>query len=124
MKFKIKIDYTTGNSFGSEDATEYLDGTWSDMNIIEENLDRIEEHYNFPAKLTNWKSTQAEKDAIRTEATTKSWYVKNEYDNNFDNSIKLKLDNGKEYICSAFWMGYFESLREVSAELVMSKRTF
>ena len=43
--YRIKISYSTGNSFGSDDTWDYLELTWKDLDIAKENLQRIKEHY-------------------------------------------------------------------------------
>jgi hypothetical protein len=45
MEYRIKISYQTGDSFHSEDAEDYLELTWKNIDIAKENLQRIKEHY-------------------------------------------------------------------------------
>ena len=42
MKFKIKINYGTGDSFNSYPENEdYLDFDWVDLDIVKENLNPV-----------------------------------------------------------------------------------
>ena len=41
MKYQIKLSYTTGNSFGSEEREELLEYVWENIEIARENLKRI-----------------------------------------------------------------------------------
>lgn len=43
--YDIEIDYTTGNSFGSERQKELLCNPVTDLDKAKENLKRIKEHY-------------------------------------------------------------------------------
>lgn len=45
--YRVKIHYRTGDSFGSKDRTQFLDGDWKDISIIEENLKRIKLHWEW-----------------------------------------------------------------------------
>lgn len=44
-KYKIKISYCTGNSFGSEDTEDLVELDWDNLDIAKENLQYIKEHY-------------------------------------------------------------------------------
>lgn len=45
MIYRIKIEYCTGNSFGSNDEIRCIDLEWQDLNVAKQNLQRIDEHY-------------------------------------------------------------------------------
>lgn len=45
MLYKIKIEYKTGNSFGSHDEEGEIEYKWENLEIAKENLKRIKEHY-------------------------------------------------------------------------------
>lgn len=144
MKYKIKIDYSTGNSFGSEDVIGYIDLEWWDLNVAKENLQRIKEHYSQYEAINSYFDRRTSEE-IYNENMDKNWFVykprlvsklngcvidekeKNkigeencEYipDDYFaQHCIILKTDDGKNYQLSAFWCGYFEHL--YSAEIEM-----
>ena len=50
MKYKIKIYYSTGNSFGTYNTETYLELTFKDLEIAKANLIRIKEHLVFLTK--------------------------------------------------------------------------
>jgi hypothetical protein len=114
MKCKIVVQYLTGDSFSTYDREEELEGRWENTEVIEENLNRIQEHYFYYCQLQR-SLTNLAAEKLRAEAKDKDWWA----DNSFDEfrSIKLKLDDGREYVVGCFWIGYFETLKEVAAVL-------
>lgn len=113
--YRIKIDYTTGNSFGSQRETRYIEGTWSNIEALAENLRRIKEHYEW---VTDRTSTYSSKPKKRPDPPP---YAHEKYP---EFSIKLLLDDGKEYDYSVFWTGYFEQLHGASIELEMGFKVY
>ncbi len=55
-EYKIKLYYSTGNSYMSEDVYDYLELTWKNLNIAKENLQRIKEHYAMHRELDGYNS--------------------------------------------------------------------
>ncbi len=101
MKYKIEIQYHTGDSFHSYDAEQFLPGDWENHDIIRENIKRIREHYEWFER-NHGRTYHFEN---KTKISEPEWHKgKLEY------TITLKLDNGIEYDQSVFWCGYFESL--------------
>lgn len=48
MKYKIKYDYNTGDSFHEDrDQISYLECIWTNLEIAKNNLRRIKEHYEY-----------------------------------------------------------------------------
>lgn len=45
MKYQIKVNYETGDSFGYENASTRLELTWKNLDVAKQNLQRIKEHY-------------------------------------------------------------------------------
>ena len=45
-KYKIKISYMTGNSFGCEEVESYIDDdlVWSNIETVKKNVQAIREH--------------------------------------------------------------------------------
>ena len=43
--YQIQINYSTGDSFHTEDREERIDFVWTNLEVAKENLQRIEEHY-------------------------------------------------------------------------------
>lgn len=103
MGYQISIEYTTGDSFGSEEEEEVLDLVFKDLSVAEENLTRIKEHYDY---FNNINSCQRHSTKNPVKPT---WFDKEttEY------SIVLKTDTGENCLIGCFWIGYFESLIEI-----------
>jgi hypothetical protein len=97
MEYKILIEYKTGNSFGYHKTEDYLELTWSNLDIATENLLAIKEHY------------EMQNDENRDKYKDKEWYVKNSP----SYCIRLKSDDGEFWQISCFWLGYFEQLLSV-----------
>lgn len=129
MKHQIKIFYTTGDSFHSEDTSNILELDWDNLDVAKENLKRIKEHYicykvdtDYGGK-NGWfyKSLSPEEKLMYDKRTEQSWYCTyNGYGSNskdgYHYSVKLKTDNGNDFQISSFWIGYFEHLN--SAEII------
>lgn len=120
MKYVIKIEYRTGNSFGSHKEESSVEGSWSDLEIAKENLNRIKEHYEYYCSLHDSYSRKPQSYFLdlTEKAKEKVWFDhdKRGYSTYFDSCLMLKLDNGTEYSYCAFWCGYFERL--LVAEIV------
>ncbi len=122
MKYVIKMEYQTGDSFGSRDETGYVELSWENLEIAKENLQRIKEHYQF-YRASNDHFRRDELEELRKEAREKSWYCHNpgipyiSEERVGETHVVLKLDNGAEFnYYTGMWCGYFERLR--SAEIV------
>lgn len=146
MGYKIKITYSTGDSFHTEDTFDYLDFSWEKMGVVKENLKRIEDHY----KMNNSGDDYSGKDADKYK--TKDWFVyvpkpvhkttgvsitekemsklaKEDWEYLPDpffaeHSINLKADNEMNIQINAFWIGYFERLISIKAEFDDMEITF
>jgi len=145
MKHKIKIWYTTGDSFGSHHRDEILEMEWDNLDVAKANLKRIKEHYIcykvdldvakanlkrikehyicykvdndfYGKKGYYYKSLSPEDKLIYDTKKTRDWYSTPENWDNYHYSICLKADNGNDWIISPFWVGYFESLN--SAQII------
>lgn len=143
--YKIKVSYSTGNSFGSHDTDDYLELSWKDLDIAKENLIYIKEHYDMYMALNGYASRKSKGSQLELNKD-KDWFVnvpklycisqnraidenqKERYKDDWEyrvdeyyaeSALKLKADNGNYMQMSAFWCGYFESLQEV--EIVLDK---
>lgn len=97
--YRIEISYETGDSFNSENRTDYVEGEWANLDIITENLKRIEEHYLW-YDYAHSGYTHSPKKREKPEFA----------DPKYDFNLSLKLDDGTEYMYCTFWCGYFETL--------------
>ncbi|MCW3110530.1 MAG: hypothetical protein JWQ09_5036 [Segetibacter sp.] len=116
MKYKIKYNYDTGNSFHTDNGLEeYLDLEHDDINIAKSNLKRIEEHYS-QYKSLNGYSDRRNFSEVFKENEEKDWFVKNGSNYQKEYCFLLMTDKGKMLQMSAPWCGYFESLNSVEIE--------
>lgn len=77
-EYRIKISYSTGNSFGSEETSDYLEMTWQNIDIAKENLQHIKEHYDMYRNINS-----------RSNLTTQEWLRINKDKDWFVNKPKL-----------------------------------
>jgi ADP-dependent phosphofructokinase/glucokinase len=117
MGYKILISYQTGDSFRSYDEEQYLETTWEDIDIAKENLQRIKEHYEWvqshgrfsdgPLPIPRFIKPRNKKDKI-VEHYKNPTHTQIQFE--YEYYIPIKLDDGTEEICCAFWNGYFQTL--------------
>ena len=112
VMYQIKIAYTTGNSFNTENREEIFDELeWENLDVAKENLKRIKEHYDWYCSLTHchfWEKKEKPE-----------WHNVNAEHTEGHNLINLITDDGKDFQFWPFWIGYFESLNYV--EIVTKK---
>jgi len=107
MKYKIKISYQTGNSFGRHDAEDYFELEWENLDIAKQNLQFIKEHYKMYQELESYRSKRS-KEEIFSEYKNKEWFVADkEYS---EHCMKFKTDSNTYMQTWVFWCGYFETL--------------
>jgi hypothetical protein len=129
MRCKIRIHYTTGDSFGTKETYTDLDGTWERMEVVEDNVNRIEEHHKYYLEGSRC-LTEAGFKKLVDEIKDKSWYAPPLGGSMSDvftaegsfRSIKLVTDDGRDYRVGCFWIGYFETLDEVEAVIDLPKK--
>lgn len=102
--YKIEISYQTGDSFKTEDAEQFIEYIWNDIKVVEQNLLRIKEHYEW---------YQDAQKRFNTKNLVKPKFVHDKH----DWSLLLVMDDGQEVYYSCFWIGYFETL--YAAKVVM-----
>jgi hypothetical protein len=102
MKYEIRVDYRTGDSFNTYDSHVVIPGDWGDIEVVKENLRRIKGHHEwYESNTSTWRSSP--------KKIEQPSYVVDTY------SIRLKLDNGTEYQYFTDWTGYFETLYSATA---------
>jgi len=121
--YRIRIDYQTGNSFGSHDETDYLDLTWENLDVAKANLKRIEEHYDLYRKINKYGITPKEKEKLIETNKNKDWFTLSTY-GDFSSSLILKTDDYRDYMLHAFWTGYFERLHGGTIESFNDSMSF
>lgn len=116
MKYKIKISYETGNSFGRNTAEDYFELEWENLDIAKQNLQFIKEHYEMYKELESYRNKKS-KEEIFSENKDKEWFVYKDGDPYFSQyCMKFKTDLGTYTQTSCFWCGYFETLYAASIE--------
>lgn len=110
--YKIKINYSTGDSFHTEEREEFLEYEFEKLETAKENLERIKEHYEVYQEYgRNYHGSYKE---IKEKYGNKKWFVSKDskiYDTFLSlHSLNLVLDDKREVRYSSFWTGYFERL--------------
>lgn len=113
MTWTIKIDYQTGNSFGSEDTSDDVGCSWTDLNKAKEALQRIKGHYKAYTEIENDRWSPSDKKPA--DFAGEPWFWKEE-PRFWQQAVIVERDDGTEQRLSTFWCGYFERLH--SAEIV------
>lgn len=122
--YSIEINYTTGNSFGSETLTESVEFVWDTLEQAKEALRRIQEHHEFYKRYRNagryagYLGTQDSQASVLADAKTKPWFVSSDYGNSFEYSIRVPSSDPERDQLSVFWIGYFENLH--GAQIICS----
>lgn len=104
--YRIKIKYQTGDSFSNRDAVTYLDIDFKKLEVAEDNILRIKNHYEYYKKHDDmWSKPD--------EELLKGVCWNDEY-----RSITLETidDNGNLYLEIPEWIGYFETLYSAQIE--------
>lgn len=120
VMYTIEIEYTTGNSFGSERRTESVEFVWSTLEDAKEALRRIQEHHQYykryrdAGRYAGYHGTKDTQESVLTEAKTKPWYKASEYDTGFEYSVVVPSDDAEHNVLGVFWIGYFEDLHGAS----------
>ena len=112
-KYMITAFYTTGDSFSTYEATHNVELKWDNLEIAQENLERIRSHYIW---------YRDSEDRYQQKSIPQPKWHKNLSKNLTDfflqkHIIFLKTDEGKEMQYSPPWVGYFECLHEVKIGL-------
>jgi hypothetical protein len=105
--YKIKYNYTTGDSFQSHDEEDVLEFEWTNLDLAKECLQRIKEHYR-------WYKSFGDH---RMHREKKPWWhnVKGNLHSDDHYLLNVRMDNGEDVQFMAPWCGYFETLH--SAEI-------
>ena len=151
-KYKIKINYRTGNSFGSHNESDILEIDWDSFDVAKENLKAIKDHYTKVYKeIASSYSDRKDNQEICKKYENEWWFVKSlkpysisqdnaisedqkirfkdDWEDRYDTDmasecIKLKTDDGNVMQMSCFWCGYFETLLGAKIEADESDTEF
>ncbi len=122
MKYSIHYNYTTGDSFGSEDRDSKIEYQWSNLEMAEKSLNAINESYKLYQEIDSYSISKEEKEDLIKDILSKDWCPKirkSSYgflNESFFFSMYLYSDNGDKFQYQCPWIGYFESLNRVWIE--------
>ena len=114
--YKIEIEYSTGNTFGTHIETTIIDDVvFADLESAKQALKIIAKHKEMcEAANGGWRVTDAERKAKLAEIAAQPWAVKSEYSSDYEYQVKVPTSKDcqvwENIYC--FWMGYFETLHE------------
>lgn len=128
-KYTLTIDYTTGNSFGSEDNYD------SETNLVFDNAqlaadaaELIQEHYKFYREWDKKSYSTTNQKKLLDTCIKSEWYQnyikaggKREYEHEWcvvSTGIGVETSPGVFKIVYPVWIGYFESLNNVNIRAV------
>ncbi len=108
-EFQIKIYYTTGDSFHTEETEGVIEHSWKNLEQAQESMRRIKNHNEYYTDHSNiWSKPKKElPDGIEWD---KEYRIL---------QLMLMGDDGKPFAYSPFWTGYFETLHY--AEIIMKE---
>lgn len=115
--FTINIEYTTGDSFNSNQTEDQVALVWKNKELARKALQAIKEHYEFCTLSDKYGITPRERSEITSRAKLSSWYSKDHP----DFTLMVEVDDGSYMQLHAFWCGYFEILH--SAEVIVCEDT-
>jgi hypothetical protein len=101
MSYKIKAEYSTGDSNDTYDETLVLDMQWKSLQNATNALKRIEEHYHWYRSQHGWDRSKKVQRPEWSEGLSESVIV-------------VLLDNANPVQFAAPWCGYFEHLYRCS----------
>lgn len=110
MNYRLKINYDTGDSFGSYPGQEEtLELVNSSLEVAKRNAERIQAHARMYEALNGYRM----KEKTLKDFQNEDWFVKNTDASSPQYSVILKTDEGKDLQIWASWCGYFETFNFV-----------
>ena len=119
--YVIKAEYTTGDSFHTEETSDILSPVWTDIEKAKKALSWLTEHHRYYDEVENsprWR----EHNFDTSDVVTKPWYKdgKSYGQNNWEWSCLVELDDGTLHtVSTSMYHGYFETLH--SLEIVVEE---
>ena len=115
MEYKIRVEYSTGDSFRTYKTHEDVDYDWKNEDIVKENAKAIIAHYKAYESVHNsWSNKKPDIENIKKQW----WYNEPSFKGDtIDAGMLLKLDDGTtvKYCCD--WCGFFETLHSVEVKV-------
>lgn len=115
MSYKLEVDYSTGNTFGTHDETTIIDDVeFADLESAKEALRFIAQHKKLNEEYSSERD-KVKRDLIKLDIQSKPWCVKSGFSDSFVFSLYVRTskDSTELHEVYAFWMGYFETLHEI-----------
>ena len=110
MGYKIKAEYSSGDSNGSWDESKTLEMEWESLPNAKAALKRIEDHWRwYNGQVRGWDNIDANGKKLKAPPRPE-WMEAGLY----ESSIIVLLDNGNPVRFNAPWCGYFERLYRCS----------
>lgn len=115
--YSINIDYSTGNSFGSQRQFQEVGMNWDNIDQAKKALAYIQEHHAAYKKCAaaNGSAWYRQNEPFEmSEVTDKPWYhgplEGGSWPDAWQHQVVIEKDDGSKFMISAFWVGYFETL--------------
>ena len=129
--FTIEVTYQTGDSFNSYEETHEIGLMWNNIELANEALSDLSEHYKLFQEREGYGRTTTNED-IYKRAKKCRWYQpthdRSVYDNENDWSYvgcMVEMDDGSyKDIPTNDWCGYFETLRSAKIIIQSHEVTF
>lgn len=118
-KYVLFVEYETGDSFGHEHTHEVVDYCWDNYDVVCDNAHAIAEHSRL---YSDAEFGYLNKETIRNKCKGHWWYVEPKpvlsgaTPEAIDESIYLKLDDGRTVLYRCPWCGYFETFYSVEVQ--------
>lgn len=112
MKYKIEVDYQTGNTFGSSTETREIDDVeFDDLESAKEALQILKKHHDMTQKSIRYMSKE-EQAAHNASISMQPWAVQSDYGGGYEFQFRVRTSkDSTEWVeVYAFWHGYFEQL--------------
>lgn len=109
--FKIKLIYTTGNTFETCEVERFINCEWDTEEKAIHEMNKIREHWIFNKKISSTRDKDTKKKLV-SQAIMQSWYKPG----NSEYTMLLVDNDGNSFEMYAAWLGYFEILH--STEVV------
>lgn len=117
MKYKISVEYQTGDSNNSYRTSDDIAIEFTDLQCAKNALKRIEEHYKWTEYL--------EYPAYREKVEMPKWLENEKIPKGMEAyRMIFELENGSKYVFMPMWVGYFESLHKASIVEIDDNRVF
>ena len=112
--FTIFLEYTTGDTFHTEETSTTLEAEWT-LDVAKENLKRIKEHYKAYQDRNGYASCMMGKreNDLLEKIKNERWFIQQKVGSwtlGWEHSVRLLENDGSTNDYSCDWCGYFETL--------------